>query len=95
MQDPRKKFFHASHYDPSVQYKKSWGSLKRRRRLTLCYSCRIPGHIAKECHGRKPICICCKYLDHNVLDFPRMNAKLERMNLNQEDQKADPEKAEA
>jgi hypothetical protein len=28
------------------------------------------------------------------LDFPRMIAKLERINLNQEDLKADPEKEE-
>ena len=41
-QDPRKKFLQASHHDPSVQYKKSWGSLKRKRGLTLCYSCRRP-----------------------------------------------------
>jgi hypothetical protein len=94
MQDPRKKFLQASHYDPSAQYKKSWGSLKRKRGLTLCYSCRRPGHLAKECPGRKPSCLCCKALDHDVLDFPRMIAKLERLNLNQEDQKADPEKAE-
>ena len=33
-------------------------------------------------------------MDHEVLDCPRMIAKLERLNLNQEDQKADPEKAE-
>ena len=94
MHDPRKKFLQASHYDPSTQYKKSWGSLKRKRGVILCYSCRRPGHLAKEFPGRKPICLCCKYLDHDVLDFPRMIVKLERMNLNQEDQKADPEKAE-
>jgi hypothetical protein len=40
MQDPRKKCLQATHYDPSVQYKKSWVSLKRKRVLTLCYSCR-------------------------------------------------------
>jgi hypothetical protein len=33
-------------------------------------------------------------MDHEVLDFPRMIAKLERINLNQEDDKADPKKAE-
>jgi hypothetical protein len=31
-------------------------------------------------------------MDHEVLDFPRMIAKLERMNLNQENPKEDPEK---
>ena len=30
-------------------------------------------------------------MDHEVLDFPRMIAKVERMNLNQENPKADPE----
>jgi hypothetical protein len=31
MQDPRKKFLQDRPYDPSMQYKKSWGSLKRKR----------------------------------------------------------------
>jgi hypothetical protein len=31
MQDPRNKFLQASHYDPSAQYRKCWGSLKRKR----------------------------------------------------------------
>jgi hypothetical protein len=30
-------------------------------------------------------------MDHEVLDFPRMIAKVERMNMNQEKPKADPE----
>ena len=30
-------------------------------------------------------------MDHEVLDFPRMIAKLEGMNMNQENPKADPE----
>jgi hypothetical protein len=68
MQDSRKNFLQASHYDPSAQYRKSWGSLKRKRGLTLCYSCRRPGHLAKECIGRKPSCLCCKAMDHEVLD---------------------------
>jgi hypothetical protein len=33
-------------------------------------------------------------MDHEVLDFPRMITKLEGMNLNQENLKVDPEKAE-
>jgi hypothetical protein len=48
MQDPRNKFLQVSHYDPSAQYMKGWGSFKRKRGLTLCYSCRRPGHFAKE-----------------------------------------------
>jgi hypothetical protein len=40
MQDPRKNFFQDHHYDTSAQYRKVWGSFKRRRGLTLCYSCR-------------------------------------------------------
>jgi hypothetical protein len=30
-------------------------------------------------------------MDHEVLDFPRMIAKIEEMNMNQENPKADPE----
>jgi uncharacterized transporter YbjL len=33
-------------------------------------------------------------MDHEVLDFPRMISKVERMNLNQENPKVDPEMAE-
>jgi hypothetical protein len=91
MQDPRKKCLQVSYHDPSAQYRKGWGSFKRKRGLTLCYSCRKPGHLAKECPGRRPSCLCCKAMDHEVLDCPRMIAKLEEMNMRQENPKADPE----
>jgi hypothetical protein len=71
--------------------RKGWGSFKRKRGLTLCYSCRRPKHISKECLGKIPSCICCKAMDHEVLDCPRMIAKLDEMNMRQENPKADPE----
>jgi hypothetical protein len=83
MQDPRKNFLQVNYYDPSAQYRKGWGSFRRKRGLTLCYNCRRPGHIAKECLGRNPTCLCCKAMDHEFLDFPRMIAKLEKMNMEQ------------
>jgi hypothetical protein len=58
--------------------------LKRKRGLTLCYSCKRPGHLVKECPNRRPSCVCCKAMDNEVLDFPTMIAKLERMNMRQE-----------
>jgi hypothetical protein len=67
-----------------VQYKKGWGSFKRKRGLTLCYNCRRPGHLAKDCTDRRPSCIYCKDMDNEVLDFPRMISKVERMNRRQE-----------
>jgi hypothetical protein len=47
MQDPRKNFLQASYHDPGVHYRRGWGSLKRKRGLTLCYICIKPGHLAK------------------------------------------------
>jgi hypothetical protein len=54
MQDPRKIFLYISYHDPSAQYRKVWGSFKRKRGLTLSYSGKKPGHLAKECPGRRP-----------------------------------------
>jgi hypothetical protein len=50
----------------------------------LCYNCRRSGHLAKECPGRGPICRCCKAIGHEVEDFPKMIAKVEKMNMRQE-----------
>jgi hypothetical protein len=90
MQNPRKNFLQVRYYDPSAQYRNSWESFKRKRGLTLCYSCKKLGHLAKECPGRRPSCLYCKYIDHEVLDFPRMIAKLEGMYMRQEKPKTDP-----
>jgi hypothetical protein len=46
--------------------------------------------MAKEFPGRRYSCLCCRAMDHEVLDFPRMIAKVERMNMNQENPKAYP-----
>jgi hypothetical protein len=91
MQDTRKNFLQASHYDPSALYRKIWGPLKRKRGLTLCYSCRRPRHLAKEFPGRKPSCLCCNSMDHEVLDFPRMIARLEKINMEKENPEGDQE----
>jgi hypothetical protein len=87
MQEPRKNFcrLQVHHYDPSAQYKKGLGSFKRKRGLTLCYSCRRLRHLVKEFPGRGPTFLRCKDIDHEVLDFPRMISKFERMNLRQVD----------
>jgi hypothetical protein len=84
MQDPRKKFLQVHHCDPSAQYRKGWGSFKRKRGLNHCYSCRRLEHLAKECPGRGPICICCKAIGHEFLDFTRIIDKVEKMNMRQE-----------
>jgi hypothetical protein len=57
----------------------------------LCYNCRRPGHLAKECPGAGPICHCCKIVGHEVEDCPRMIAKVERMNIRQENYKESQE----
>jgi hypothetical protein len=81
---PRKNFLQVHHYDPNAQYMKSWGSFKRKRGLTLCYSCRRPGHFSKECPGTGPIFLCCKVVGHEVLDSPRMISKVEKIDMRQE-----------
>jgi hypothetical protein len=63
---------------------KGWGSFQRKRILTLCYNCRRLGHLAKECPSKRPSFLCSQAMDHEVLDFPRMIAKVERMNMRQE-----------
>ena len=84
MRDPRKNFLQVHHCDPSAQYRKGWGLVKRKRGLTLCYSCRRPRHLAKELPGKGPIFLCFKSIGHEVLDYPRMIAKVEKMNISQE-----------
>jgi hypothetical protein len=86
MQEPRKKFckLQVQHYDPSAQYMRGWGSFKLKRGLKLCYNCRRLGHLAKEFPGTGPICLCCKFIGHEVEDCPRMIAKVEKMNTRQE-----------
>jgi hypothetical protein len=91
MQDPRKNFLQVSYHDPRVKYIRGWGSFKRRRGLTLYYSCRRPGHLVKECPGGIPSCLCCKAMEHEVLDCPRMIDKIESMNIRIENPKVDPE----
>ena len=55
--------------------------------MKLCYKCRRLGHIAKKCPGIGPICLCCKAIGHEFEDFPRMIAKVEKMNMRQENYK--------
>ena len=40
--------------------------------------------MVKECPGRRPSFLCCKDMDHEVLDCPRMISKVEKMNMRQE-----------
>jgi hypothetical protein len=55
--------------------------------LTLFYNCRKLGHLAKECPGIGPFCLCCKDISHEVEDCPRMIAKVEKMNMRKENYK--------
>jgi hypothetical protein len=89
IQETRKIFcrLQVQHCDPNMHYMKEWGSIKIKRGLTLCYNCRRSGHISKEFLGRGPIFICYKAIGHEVEDFPRMIAKVEKMNMRQEDYK--------
>jgi hypothetical protein len=91
MQDPRKNLLQASYHDPAMQYRKSCGSFKRKRGLNLCYSCRKPGHLAKEFPGGRTNCLYCNAMDHEVLDCPRMIDRLEKLNIEQEKLKGDQE----
>ena len=93
MREPRKNFcrLQVQHCDPSAQYRRGWGKYKRKRGLTLCYNCRILGHIAKEFHGIGPICLCCKICGHEVEDCPKMIDKVERMNIRQENYEGNQE----
>jgi hypothetical protein len=50
----------------------------------LCYNCRRPRHLAKECPDTSPICLCCNIVGHEVEDCPRMIVKVERINMRQE-----------
>jgi hypothetical protein len=50
----------------------------------LCYNYRRPGHLAKECPGTGPICLCCNIVGHEVEYCPRMIAKVEGMSKRKE-----------
>jgi hypothetical protein len=86
VQEPRTNYcrLQVHHCDPTTQYRRGWGSFKRKRGLALYYNCRRSGHLAKECPGIGSICLFCKVVGYEVLDFPRMIAKVEKMNLRQE-----------
>ena len=81
MQDPRNNLLHIGPYDPGAKNRRGWGSVTRKRGLTLYYSYKRPGYLAKEFSDRRHSCLCCKAMDHEVLEFPRMIAKVERMNM--------------
>jgi hypothetical protein len=89
MQEPRNNFYRlqVQHCDPSAQYKRGWGTYKRKRGLTLCYNYIRLRHLAKECPSVGPVCLCCKIVGHEVEDCPRMIAKVEKMNTSQENKR--------
>jgi hypothetical protein len=93
MQEPGKNFcrLQVQHCDPSAQYRRGWGTYKRKRGLTLCYNYIRSGHIAKEFPGTCPICLYCKIVGHEVEDCPKMIAKVERMNIRQENYEGNQE----
>jgi hypothetical protein len=66
---------------------RGWGSFKRKRGLTLCYNCRQPRHSAKEFPGIGHICLYCKVIGHEDEDCPKMIAKVEKINMRQENYK--------
>jgi hypothetical protein len=84
MQDIRKDFCRLVTMILVRHIGKDGDHLRKKRGLTLCYNCRRPGHLAKKFFGRRPSCLCCKAMDHEVLDLPRMIAKIDRMNMRQE-----------
>ena len=89
MQEPRKNFckLQVQHCDPSAQYRRSWVNYKRKRGLSICYNCKRPGNLSKEFPGIGPICLYCKIVGHEVENFPRMIAKVEQMNMSQENKR--------
>jgi hypothetical protein len=44
-------------------------------------------HLAKKFPGIGPICLYCKNVGHEVKDCPRMIAKVEQMNMSQENKR--------
>jgi hypothetical protein len=86
MQEPRIVFcrLQDQHYDLGAQYITGWGTFKIKRGLTFFYNFRRLGHLAKECPGTDPICLCCKIVGYEVEDCPRMIDRVERMNMRQE-----------